>query len=67
MGGGKLNSSFYAKGLVDETWITVNPIILGEGRPFISNFSFEIQLELMDIVKFNKGLVQLKYRVVRET
>lgn len=65
VGGGKLNSSFYAKGLVDETWITVNPIILGEGRSFVSNFNFETQLELIDMIKLNKGRVQLKYRVVR--
>lgn len=66
VGGGKLNSSFYAKGLVDETWVTVNPIILGKGRPFIGNFKFEAQLKLLDVVRLNKDRVQLRYAVAKD-
>lgn len=65
VGGGKLNSSFYAKGLIDETWITVNPVILGKGRPFIGDYDFETQLRLYDVVRLNKDRVQLRYSVVK--
>jgi dihydrofolate reductase len=65
VGGGKLNSSFYAKGLVDETWVTVNPIILGKGRPFIGNFEFEAQLKLLDVIRLDKHRVQLRYAVTK--
>lgn len=64
VGGGKLNSSFYANGLVDETWVTVNPIILGRGRSFIGDYDFEAQLKLKEVVKLNKDRVQLRYSVI---
>ena len=65
VGGGKLNSSFYDRGLVDEVWITINPHILGKGRPFISSADFDIRLKLIDIVHLNKDRVQLKYAVAK--
>jgi len=61
VGGGKLNSSFYKKGLVDETWLTINPIILGTGRPFIGKNDIEVRLELTDVIKLSKDRVQLRY------
>jgi len=66
VGGGKLNSSFYAKGLVDEAWVTVNPIILGKGRPFVGSFDFETQLKLLDVVRLSKDRVQLRYTVIKD-
>jgi dihydrofolate reductase len=65
VGGGKLNSSFYARSLIDEVWITMNPHILGKGRPFISSADFDIKLKLTDIVRLNKDRVQLKYTVAK--
>lgn len=65
VGGGKLNSSFYAKGLVNETWVTVSPFILGQGRPFISRAEFEVKLKLKDVIRLSKDRVQLKYSVIR--
>lgn len=67
IGGGKLNSSFYTRGLVDEVWVTVNPVILGQGRPFIAERDFEARLELIDIAKLSKSRVQLKYRAIRNS
>lgn len=65
IGGGGLNSSFYAKGLVDEAWVTINPIILGQGRSFVASRDFETQLELIDVVKLSKNRVQLRYRIIK--
>jgi dihydrofolate reductase len=64
VGGGRLNSSFYAKRLVDETWITVNPFILGMGRPVFAGAEFETALKLNDVIRLSKDRVQLKYSVV---
>jgi dihydrofolate reductase len=64
VGGGKLNSSFYSKSLIDETWVTINPIILGEGRSFITSSDVEIQLKLIDVIRLSKDRVQLKYQVI---
>jgi len=65
VGGGKLNSSFYTKGLVDEAWVTVNPIILGKGRPFIGDFDFEAQLKLLNVVRLSKDRIRLRYVVTK--
>ncbi len=66
IGGGKLNSSFYKRGLVNEAWTTVNPIILGKGRSFIGESDFEVKLRLIDTIKLTKDRVQLKYEVINE-
>jgi dihydrofolate reductase len=65
IGGGKLNSSFYARGLVNEAWVTINPFILGKGRPFIGFEDIEIRLKLEEVIKLNKGRVQLRYSVAK--
>ncbi len=65
IGGGKLNSSFYARGLVDEAWVTINPIILGKGRPFIGVEDIEINLEFKEAVSLSKGRIQLRYAVLK--
>jgi len=64
IGGGGLNSSFFEEGLIDEAWVTINPIILGRGRPFIRDKDFEVEFELKEIKKLNKSRVQLKYKVI---
>lgn len=66
VGGGKLNSSFYAKGLVDECWVTVNPVILGKGRSFVDSFDFETRLKLVDVVRLSKDRVQLRYAIMKD-
>lgn len=63
IGGGRLNSSFYAKSLVDETWVTINPIILGQGRSFIANYDLEVRFELTDVVKLDKSRVTSKAKM----
>jgi dihydrofolate reductase len=65
VGGGKLNSSFYLKGLIDEAWITVDPYILGKGRPVIGACDFETKLKLIDVIRLSKDRVQLRYSVVK--
>jgi dihydrofolate reductase len=63
IGGGRLNSSFYMQGLVDEVWVTVNPFILGKGRPFIGASDIEVPLKLKKVIELSKGRVQLRYSV----
>lgn len=65
VGGGRLNSSFYKAGLIDEIWLTVCPTILGEGRSFIGTQGLEVNLKLIDAIKLSKDRVQLKYTVIK--
>ena len=65
IGGGRLNSSFYAAGLIDEVWLTVCPTILGKGRSFISGQDVEVNLKLIDAIKLTKDRIQLRYAVIK--
>ena len=64
-GGASLTSSLMNAGLVDEFWLSVHPILLGEGKPLFSNISGRIQLGLLESKTYDTGLVQVKYAVKR--
>lgn len=51
--------------LIDEYWLFVNPILLGEGIPVFSKIKQRVQLELVSEVRFNSGVVGLNYMVRR--
>jgi len=63
IGGGKLNSEFLTRGLVDEIWLTLNPFILGEGRPFIAPKNFDKELKLQSCKQITKDRLLVKYSV----
>jgi dihydrofolate reductase len=49
-------------GLIDECWIFVNPILLGQGIPLFKNVPELIKLRLLDTKTFTSGVVALHYR-----
>jgi dihydrofolate reductase len=50
--------------LVDEFWLFVNPVILGQGIPLFKDVKDKVQLELVDSKVFaSSGVVCLHYRV----
>ncbi|MDZ7786457.1 MAG: dihydrofolate reductase [Candidatus Saccharibacteria bacterium] len=65
LGGGKLNSSFMKKGLVDKIHLTINPYVLGKGRPFLWPENFEYELKLESCENTSKDRVSLKYEVIK--
>lgn len=50
-----------AENLLDEYWMLLNPIVLGEGVPFFKNIQATIKLTLKDIKVFDFGVVALQY------
>lgn len=64
IGGGMLNAAFLKRKLVDEIELSVNPYIIGKGRPFIFPAEFDQQLELIECKTISKGRVFLRYRCV---
>ncbi len=66
LGGGKLNTEFLMRRLVDEIWLTINPFILGQGRPFISPDNFENELQLQSCEQITKDRLLVKYSVSRQ-
>ncbi|HVT00674.1 MAG TPA: dihydrofolate reductase family protein [Patescibacteria group bacterium] len=64
LGGAKIYSSFIKAGLVDEIYLTVEPIIFGKGKKIFADENFESDLELISVEKLNStGTLLLKYKV----
>jgi dihydrofolate reductase len=49
------------KGLIDEFWIFVNPILLGQGIPLFKDISESIKLSLLETKTFHNGVIALHY------
>lgn len=63
IGGGFLNTAFMEKGLIDEIYLDVEPLVFGRGIPVFREGNFERWLELIEVKKLNTNTVQLHYRV----
>jgi dihydrofolate reductase len=55
------SQSLMTEGLVDEFWLFVNPILLGEGKPLFRNIHETIQLKLVETKTFGCGVIALHY------
>ena len=64
LGGSQVHSLFLAAGLVDEIWLTVEPMLFGGGTPLLAHAA-DVRLELDDTEKFGHSTLLLKYRVIR--
>ena len=52
--------------LVDELWLSIHPILLGAGKPFVGNLRKRTQLELLETKSYSTGLVSVRYKVVNK-
>lgn len=62
-GGAEFACSLINLGLVDELQLAICPIIIGAGKPFFSNISKRIHLNLLQCKSYTSGLVFLSYSV----
>lgn len=62
-GGGNLNSQFMKENLVDEIYLDVEPIVLGEGISLFEDADFEAKLALIETTKLSGNEIQLRYKV----
>jgi dihydrofolate reductase len=49
-------------GLIDEFWLFVNPVLLGQGIPLFKNIQQTTELKLVTTATFESGVVCLHYR-----
>jgi dihydrofolate reductase len=64
IGGGRLARSFLEEKLIDEIYITIEPIILGKGIPLVPNHDpLNLQLELLETYSISPHELQLHYQV----
>jgi dihydrofolate reductase len=65
MGGGELAREFLKADLVDELYIGVVPVLLGEGIPLFPSGFPQRNFALVENKTFSKGMIALKYKRVR--
>lgn len=49
-------------GLIDEYWIFINPVLLGQGIPLFKNLPKLIKLRLVESKTFTSGVIALHYK-----
>lgn len=55
-----------AENLIDECWLFVNPVLLGEGLPVFKGIKEKQSLRLLKTHVFNSGVVCLQHELLRE-
>jgi dihydrofolate reductase len=58
--------SLMAENLIDEFWLFVNPLLLGQGIPLFASSNEKTLLTLIASHKFSTGVVCLRYRLRRD-
>jgi dihydrofolate reductase len=60
-GSPRLERSLTELSLIDEFYLFVNPMVLGEGMPLFGNTGARIGLKLLETQIFDSGVVKLRY------
>lgn len=64
VGGAGANALFLKAALVDEIWLTIEPLIFGTGIDLFKGAVFDLRASLISVEQLNEGgTVHLKYRV----
>ena len=60
-GSPRASHSLLSLGLIDEFWLFVNPVLLGEGMPLFKGISEMTNLNLLETKRFSCGVIALHY------
>ncbi len=66
MGGGELARDFLKDDVVDELYIGIVPVLIGEGLPLFPSGFPQREFTLLENKTFSKGLIALKYARTRK-
>jgi dihydrofolate reductase len=66
MGGGELAREFLKDDLVDELYIGIVPVLIGEGIPLFPSGFPQREFTLLENKTFSKGMIALKYARARK-
>ena len=66
MGGGELARDFLKDDVVDELYIGIVPVLIGEGIPLFPSGFPQREFSLLENKTFSKGLIALKYARTRK-
>jgi len=60
-GGAEIANEMLMENLIDEFYISIIPVLLGNGISLFNNSRPQLRLKLLSTKSYNKGLVQLHY------
>ena len=63
LGGADLAAAFMRHDLIDEFWLYVHPIAIGQGKPLFQPSVAKIHLRLAETRTFGNGVVLLRYEM----
>ncbi|HEY9049845.1 MAG TPA: dihydrofolate reductase family protein [Ohtaekwangia sp.] len=61
-GGASLTAAFLNANLIDEIWLSIHPIILGQGKPLFEHIKERKHFTLCETKQYNTGLVSVRYK-----
>ena len=64
-GGAKTNAAFLKAGLVDEIFLTIEPLIFGSGISIAEGIELDLKLQLLDSTMLNDTAIQLHYKIIK--
>lgn len=67
VGGSEIVTALLNAGLIDEIILSIHPIVLGRGIALFNNIQKQCKMTLIKSTAFESGLVQLHYKVLRDT
>jgi dihydrofolate reductase len=63
VGGGGVASQFAAAGLLDDVWLTVVPVVLGDGKPVFDRRLPGPPMRLTGVLPRRSGMIELRFEV----
>ena len=64
-GSPRASHSLLSNGLIDEFWLFVNPVLLGQGMPLFKDVNETTKLKLIESKTFTCGVIALHYETER--
>ena len=64
-GSGSIVSQLTENALIDEYRFVVNPVLIGSGRPLLSDVTTSVSLKLLEAKAYPRGNVMLRYELER--
>ncbi len=64
-GSPRASHSLLREGLINEFWLFVNPILLGQGMPLFNDVQEMTKLKLIESIIFSNGVIALHYETLR--
>jgi len=60
-GGANVYHQFISARLIDELWLTVEPLLFGSGISLLDDQELNVRMRLTDVVRLGENAVQLRY------